>query len=173
MSHAPAGTGYGGAIWWRIATIGSGPDGPAGIEVTLGGDLDENVTFVELAPLLRGRVIFDLAEVRRINSCGVREWVMFHRDLVPASVTAVEFRACSPAVVAQLNTIANFRGRARVRSFLAPYVCEQCEIEEQRLVEVAHDPGRTALPAFPCPRCDAKMTLDDLPDRYLSFLREE
>ncbi len=88
--------------------------------ITLGGDIDENASFVELAPRLRGHVVFDLSGVRRINSCGVREWVTFHRDLVPASVTSLEFRACSPQVVAQLNSIANFRGRASVRSFIEP-----------------------------------------------------
>ena len=170
-----AGTSYGGALWWRTAPAASDGAEPGEIDlvVTLGGDVDENASFVELAPSLRGRVAFDLSAVRRINSCGVREWVTFHRDLVPAAVTALEFRACSPPVVAQLNTIANFRGRARVRSFLAPFVCDRCGREAERLVEVAEVPTETRLPDVICDRCAAPMAFDDLPDRYLSFLREE
>lgn len=172
-----AGTGYGGALWWRIESGRTDADSDAGADadllVVLGGDVDENASFVELAPQLRGRVAFDLAAVRRINSCGVREWVIFHRDLVPGSVTSVEFRACSPPVVSQLNTIANFRGRARVSSFFAPFVCERCGREEERLVCVAERPTETRLPEVACPRCAAPMEFDDLADRYLSFLREE
>jgi hypothetical protein len=163
----PSGTGHDGAMWWRLREL----DGGA-IEVTLGGDLDENASFEALAPRLRGRVHFDLSGVRRVNSCGVREWVTFHRDLVPASVSQLELRACSPAVVAQLSTISNFRGRARVASFLAPFACDDCNLEEHCLVEVADDPIATRLPSPACPRCGRAMAFDDLPDRYLSFLRE-
>lgn len=176
----PAGTGYGGAMWWRASgaegseTRGDGYGREeATMVVALGGDLDENASFVELAPRLRGRVVFDLSAVRRINSCGVREWVTFHRDLVPAAVTSLEFRACSPPVVAQLNTIANFRGRARVSSFMAPFVCERCGREVERLVDVATAPTETCLPEVPCPGCGVPMEFDDLAERYLSFLREE
>jgi hypothetical protein len=39
------------------------------------GEIDENADFAELRRRLKGPVVFHLAEVRRINSCGVREWV--------------------------------------------------------------------------------------------------
>ena len=168
-SRGGAGATLGPAMWWRTDPT---PGAPDDVLVRLGGDLDENATFVDLASRLRGHVVFDLSEVRRINSCGVREWVMFQRDLVPASVT-VELQACSPTVVAQLNAIANFRGRAQVRSFLAPYFCESCKLEEERLVVVADDPLHTELPPVLCSRCSAPMTFDELPERYLSFLREQ
>lgn len=170
---APNSTGFGSTLWWRVlpASVPPGAGGRPTLWVEMGGDLDENASFVELAGQLSGRVVFDLAQVRRINSCGAREWVTFQRDLVPPSVT-LELCACSPSVVAQLNTIANFRGRARVSSFLAPYLCERCNHEEQLLVPVAPDPRRTVLPAPRCPRCQAQMTFDDLPDRYLGFLLE-
>ena len=150
-------------------------ESPGSLLVTFAGDVDENADFSALRPRLRGPVLFDLADVRRINSCGVREWVNFHRELselADASSLSLEYLSCSPAVVAQLNTISNFRGPARVRSFLVPYVCEGCNGEEIRQVEVASHPPSTALPDFPCVRCGARLVLDDLPDRYLSFLRE-
>src|SRR5579883_1127789 len=117
-------------LWYRI------DERDDAIEVALGGDLDEHADFAELRARLRGRVVLVLAEVRRINSCGVREWVNFLRELPPA-VSSVELVACSPAVVNQLSTISNFRGGASVRSLLAPYVCERCDVEETRLVELA------------------------------------
>jgi len=137
------------------------------------GEIDENADFAELRRRLRGVVVFHLAEVRRINSCGVREWVNFVRDL--PGVTELTFTHCSPAIVTQLNMIYNFRGAATVRSFFAPYVCESCGHEEEKLLDVQSQfPGNTvgAIPAFQCEQCSMPMEFDDLPERYLSFLTE-
>ena len=102
----------------------------------------------------------------------MREWVNFVREL-PA-VRTLFFARCSPVVVLQLNTIYNFRGRARVSSFMAPYVCEACHGDEYKLLDVAeHFPDRRAhVPAFRCKRCGGVMVFDELPERYLSFLSE-
>lgn len=108
--------------------------------------------------------------MRRINSCGVREWVNFVRDL--PHVTDLSFSHCSPAIVTQLNMIYNFRGNARIRSFYAPYVCEKCGQEEEKLVDVSAQGGGQVIPSFACSQCGATMEFDDLPERYLSFLAE-
>ena len=50
-------------------------------------EVDENADFTELRRSLKGAVVFKLGEVRRINSCGVREWVNFVRDRLFADVT--------------------------------------------------------------------------------------
>lgn len=139
------------------------------------GEIDENADFTELKKRLRGPVVFHLAEIRRINSCGVREWVNFVRDL-PA-VTELTFSHCSPAIVTQLNMIFNFRGNAKVRSFYAPYVCESCGHEEDKLLDVQSQlqglaGGKFRAPDFVCDQCGAAMDFDDLPERYLSFLNE-
>ena len=97
------------------------------------GEIDENADFADLRRRLRGPVAFQLGEVRRINSCGVREWVNFVRDL--PHVTDLSFSHCSPAIVTQLNMIYNFRGRAKIRSFYAPYVCDACGREEEQLID--------------------------------------
>lgn len=153
------------ALSWRIK------ERPGLTTVEFVGEIDENADFVELRRRLRGAVAFQLAEVRRINSCGVREWVNFVRDL--PHVTELSFSHCSPAIVTQLNMIYNFRGSARIRSFYAPYVCEACGHEEEKLVDVSAAPtGKLDLPSFACSQCGAVMEFDDLPERYLSFLAE-
>src|ERR1700761_3070041 len=142
------------------------------LHVELRGEIDENADFSELRQTLRGDVELGLEGVTRINSCGVREWVNFVRGL--NEVRTLWFVRCSPPVVLQLNTIFNFRGRARVRSFLAPYVCEACHADEYKLLDVdEHFPDRRAhVPAFRCRRCGGVMVFDELPERYLSFLAE-
>jgi anti-anti-sigma regulatory factor len=154
------------ALSWRIK------ERPGATVVEFHGEIDENADFTELKRRLRGPLIFHLGEVRRINSCGVREWVNFIRDLNADS--ELTFVACSPAIVTQLNMIYNFRGHAKVRSFLAPYVCLECEREEEKLLDVAtHFSGRARVPPeFSCEKCSGTMEFDDLPERYLSFLSD-
>jgi hypothetical protein len=158
------------ALSWRIK------ERPGFTTVEFFGEIDENADFAELRRRLKGAVVFHLAEVRRINSCGVREWVNFVRDL--PSVTELTFTHCSPAIVTQLNMIFNFRGQAKVRSFYAPYICESCNHEEEKLLDVqsqfpSGQPGALGrVPNFSCESCSEPMEFDDLPERYLSFLTE-
>jgi hypothetical protein len=152
-------------------TITRAPDATT---VVFRGEVDENVDFAALPRELDGRVIFHLQDVNRINSCGVREWINFVREL--SGVTDLVFSHCSTTVVNQLNMIYNFRGDATVRSFYLPYVCESCDHEDERLVEVASElPNgyRGSIPEHECSRCHAKMVIDEIPERYLSFLSDE
>ncbi|WP_428267836.1 hypothetical protein [Haliangium sp.] len=149
----------------------------AGIMVEFFGEIDENVDFSALRRQLEGSVTFHLGAIRRINSCGVREWVNFVRDL--PRVTSLTFTHCSPAIVTQLNMIYNFRGNADIESFYAPYVCDNCNAEVDKLLEVEaqfprNGQGRAVheMPSFTCQRCQQPMEFDDLPERYLSFLME-
>ncbi|GAB4557602.1 MAG: hypothetical protein Tsb0020_01880 [Haliangiales bacterium] len=146
---------------------------PEGTVVEFFGEIDENADFADLRRQLRGAVIFHLEGIRRINSCGVREWVNFVRDL--PDVTELTFTRCSPAIVTQLNMIYNFRGAAQIRSFYAPYVCDHCTAEEDKLLDVKTQfPGGSIsdVPSFTCSRCQHPMEFDDLPERYLAFLME-
>ena len=155
------------SLTWRIEEV------EGGTKVALAGEIDEHADFGPLRAELRGDVELDLGGIRRINSCGVREWVNFVRDVPHAS--SLTFRACSTAFVTQLNMIFNFRGPATIRSFYAPYVCDACGREEEQLIDVpsqAGAAGRPSLPTFACPDCGATMEFDDLPERYLSFLAE-
>jgi len=167
-SHTPSVTGVGEALAWTLE------ESLGGQHVQIRGEINENADFTELRKVLRGEVVFDLEGVTRINSCGVREWVNFVRSL--DGVQGLRFRRCSPTVVLQLNTIYNFRGPARVSSFLAPYVCEVCHVDEYRELEVEeHFPDRLVVhvPSFRCERCGGVLVFDELPERYLSFLAEE
>ena len=63
--------------------------------VDFAGEIDENTDFSELSGQLNGSVVFNLQQVKRINSCGVREWVNFIRNL--PGVTELTFTKCDPA----------------------------------------------------------------------------
>jgi hypothetical protein len=116
-------------------------------------------------------VVLDLARVQRLNSAGVREWIVFVRAL-GERVVELEIVRASPAVVRQLSMVRNTRGRAKVRSIGLPYLCESCD--DDSVVDCWVDGGDVALPASPppCPACGAAMVFDDVVDAYLGFLRD-
>lgn len=148
---------------WEVAEAGGTT------RVTFRGRFDELTDFEPLRDRLRGRVELHLGAVTRINSTGVRSWVDFVHAL-PA-VSELTLWDCPPAVVTQLNSIDNFRGPARVVSLLAPYSCESCGAEKLQPIDVTGRRSGDPLPRFHCAACGAPMVFEDLPERYLAFLK--
>jgi CheY-like chemotaxis protein len=144
---------------------------PDRIRVVIKGDITEASGLASLAPLLVGRVDFDLAQVGYINSLGVRDWIRFLRSV---NSQGYELHACSVPFVLQASMIPPMIGRGVVVSFFAPYYCERCDHHEDKLLQSAailaagYEP-----PVLPCPSCSGTMELDDIPERYLAFLRPE
>ena len=150
--------------------------------VKLQGVIDEDNTLARTTKKLAGRtVVLDLAEIKRINSCGVRDWVNWLSDLHTKGKTIILMR-CSPCIVTQLNLVNNFVGSAMVRNFFAPYYCTHCDLEVLCLLQVedfagqttptAPKPGDPRAPRVECPRrtpqCD--LEFDDIEAAYFAFL---
>lgn len=137
--------------------------------VVIKGDITEASSLSTLVPLLVGRVDFDLSQVAYINSLGVRDWIRFLRS---ANIQGYEFHACSVPFVLQAAMIPPMLGRGTVVSFFAPYYCDSCDHQEDRLLQSAAIlAAGYAPPVFQCPSCGGTLSLDDLPERYLAFLR--
>ena len=137
--------------------------------VVLSGAITEDADLRALASLDgAGALSFDLAGVDQINSCGVREWIHFVRRLAEAD-RSFEMVHCSPAIVRQLNTIANFRGTGRVRSVMLPYYCASCRGEVLRPMDLTPGASREIVDELPCPTCGGTMEFDDRPSTYVSF----
>jgi ABC-type transporter Mla MlaB component len=155
------------SITWRIK------DRPDMTMVELVGELTEASELAPLLARLKGKVMLNLAAVRRVNSTGVREWMNFVREMTKAH--EVTLTHCSSAIVTQLNMIYNFRGGATVRSFMAPYLCPKCDTEEDKLIDVRqHFPhgDYAQVPRFTCDVCHSALEFDEVVDTYLGFLRE-
>jgi CheY-like chemotaxis protein len=139
--------------------------------VVIKGDITEATSFADLMPIMVGRVDFDLSQVTYMNSLGVRAWVQFLKD---APIQGYELHACSVPFIVQAALSDAVLGRGTVTSFFAPYVCEKCNHEEERLLQSATVlASELQPPTFNCPSCAGDLVLDDLPHRYLAFLHLE
>jgi anti-anti-sigma regulatory factor len=142
--------------------------------VKLAGVVDEDNELSDLIERIgHGTCVIDLAEVERINSCGVRDWVNWLSKIETneAEVVLVE---CSPAIVAQINLVNNFTGTGVVKSFYVPYFCPECDEEKVLLCETADmGPPPHEPPTCRCDECDLVMDFDDMPDSYFAFLANQ
>ena len=138
------------------------------------GVLDEHNRLGELSEKVgAGTALLNLSGIERMNSTGVRDWMMWIEALRAKGSRPV-LVACSPVVVDQLNRIKNFAGSAVVKSFHVPYVCPGCEAEKKLLVHVSDmgAPPYTA-PACACDACGRDMQLAADPQSYFAFLAEQ
>jgi len=137
----------------------------------LTGVINEDNALDERLTATRGKgVLIDLANIERINSCGVRDWIRFAQRLEAAG-NALYLLRCSPVVVAQLNMVRNFCGeKGQVVSFQAPYFCPNCD-EERTETFPATNVGAGTSPDAICPVCKSQMEFDDLPDLYFAFAK--
>ena len=136
--------------------------------VVLKGDFTEATRFDELLPSMVGRIDFDLAQVTYMNSIGVRAWCQFLRA---APIQGYELHACSVPFVLQASLVPDVIGRGTITSFFAPYHCQQCDHQEERLLQTAAVlAAALEPPTFACPQCGGELRFDDLPERFFAFL---
>jgi DNA-binding response OmpR family regulator len=139
--------------------------------VVLKGDFTEATRFDDLLPAMVGRVDFDLAQVTYMNSIGVRAWCQFLRA---APIQGYELHACSVPFVLQASLVPDVIGRGTITSFFAPYHCDRCDHQEEKLLQTAAVLASALLPpVFKCPQCNAELAFDDLPERYFAFLARD
>ena len=94
---------------------------------------DTEVHLARVAAQLGKNVIFNFRQVEYVNSCGVRSWINFLRDIQEGR--EVIFEECTPEIVSQINMIPNFRGKAHIKSVYASYACDNCENQAWELFE--------------------------------------
>jgi CheY-like chemotaxis protein len=143
------------------------------MRVYLQGAFNETTDFASLAGLVAPRLDFDAAGLRYINSHGAHRWTSFLEGL--GGVEEYTFSRCSQAFTTQACLFANFLGRGRVLSFLAPYRCEQCDRDEIRLLQTAAvvaEGDAHVPPRFRCRECGGSLVFDDMPARFLAFLQK-
>lgn len=134
--------------------------------VRLNGTIDESFDPHALHTEAKGqKVILNLAGISRLTSFGVREWTNAMRELC-SNIESVFFVEVSPAIVTQLNLVANFAGDAQVLSVQAPFYCD---CGNETVVSMDLRGGTATLPEIQCSQCNQMMEFDEDPDSYFMF----
>ena len=142
--------------------------------VNFDGDIDAEaeVHLGQLLSKINDKIVFNFKAVSSINSCGVRSWINFLRE-VEAKQPEILFEHCTPEVVMQINMIPSFKGSAKVVSVYGNFICDECGTEKEELfTEGANLPSgqNIELDALECPKCGAEMELEEMEDEFFAFL---
>jgi hypothetical protein len=139
--------------------------------VAIAGSFTETASFHDLARAVARleEVELDLFGLHHINSVGRVEW---NRFLVGLSPRRVRFVRCSMEFCNHALTGTDLVETGTIESFVAPYVCPSCAVEEERLIQTVLVPRRpaAAAPRLPCRRCRGPLQFDEIPERYFAFL---
>jgi ABC-type transporter Mla MlaB component len=137
------------------------------------GSVDEDFDGKKLAATVKAQtLVLDLADIKKISSFGIREWVDFIHT-AEKNTQDVVLLECAPKVVDQLNMVANFAGSGKVFSFYAPYRCDYCDSDSYLLMQVDRDwevIKSMKPPERPCASCGEPEYFDEDPTTYFSFI---
>lgn len=144
-------------------------EGNEDVTYTFAGDVDENFLHDQIPRITKDVIIFQLADVRNFNSCGIREWIYFIKDM--STCGQMTFKACSVAVIDQINLVPDSIGTGQIESLYAPYYCE-CQGEVNRLIDVrgSYDLlSKKLAPELDCDKCGKPLEFDALEESYFLF----
>ena len=133
------------------------------------GDVDENFQHSKVTRVKKDKLILELGGIRLFNSCGIREWIYFMRDM--AEHGSLIFRECSVAMIDQINLVPDSLSGGVIESLYAPYFCE-CRGEVNKLIRVSdfrESLTNKVAPNFPCKKCGKDLEFDALEESYFLF----
>ena len=136
-------------------------------EITMIGGINENFDHLGLPEVTTSKVIFNLQNLKQINSIGIRNFFLF-KDKIPKG-TSIIYDLCPPIFIYQLNMVFGLMDdRTTVRSFYAPYFSEDLNLEKLILLT----PDQIQNLTVPTINDDGGLwEFDGLPEKYLSFLK--
>lgn len=99
------------------------------------GSIDEDVQFPNVDFSDVQSLVFDLNQIKSINSVGIREWLNWIKPI--AAKFPIQMINCPKSMVFQFNMVEGFLPKnAQVKSLYVPFYCEKCDREENLLFKV-------------------------------------
>jgi anti-anti-sigma regulatory factor len=137
-------------------------------KVFLRGNVDEDADF-EAIKKIAGTITINFRDVKSINSCGIRSWVNFLKDIAGRQVV---YEECPPIIVRQMNMVPSFLGAAKVVSVYVPYVSD--ETDEEKLILFTAEKFTSS--GFSVPETikeeSGELELDGNPQQYFAFTKK-
>jgi CheY-like chemotaxis protein len=131
----------------------------------------------DLKPLavLRGEIDYRMRDLQRLGADGVQVWLEYVRHVAaPAGPQRVRLLECPVWFVQQAGIIPNLTEGQELVSLYAPYGCDACGIDEDRLLDVARDlegGRRRHAPELRCTLCQQPVQLSEPADSYFALFR--
>ncbi|MFW7377777.1 MAG: hypothetical protein ACOH5I_03070 [Oligoflexus sp.] len=139
--------------------------------IRLEGGLDETAgpILAELQAIQSGKVIINFANIKYVNSLGIRHWINFISLFQEGK--EVIFEGCTQDLMMQINMLPAFQGECKVASFSLLYECESCGHEGTTLLSC--EDGRTELSRqiqeMCCEQCQEQVEADEDLESILLF----
>lgn len=139
------------------------------IYVSIEGIIDEDADFEKIKSLHMKKFIFDFNKLTMINSCGIREWIKYIREVEGSDVYYIN---CPQIVIEQVNMVHGFiRKGIIVESFYAPYYCVSCDVAKKILLK-SSEVTNLKSPVEHCDTCKNILEFDAIEKQYFSFLNQ-
>lgn len=134
------------------------------------GSIDEDSVFTELTDLEKVKHYeFNFDKVEMINSCGVREWTSFVKEL--GEDCHIVYKNCRQIIIEQINMVHGFiPSNASIETFYAPYYCEELD-KEYKILLSAKDIKDKKAPDVKCPDGEYQMEFDAIEGQYFNFIK--
>ncbi|WP_374033821.1 hypothetical protein ACES2I_14355 [Bdellovibrio bacteriovorus] len=150
------------------------------IEIALEGPISEKTALFELNIQNYKEIKLNMSKVTFINSIGVKNWILW-TCRVPADAK-LSLEECPFVIVNQVNIVHGFLPKnARVISFHAPFLCEDCSHEHViKLSENVHykyagdqeGPSLHLPSENKCSRCSAVLEPDFIVEKTFGFIKK-
>lgn len=138
----------------------------------LTGQINEFADFTDLLAAPEATIILDLSGIQRINSYGIKKWILLLNQLAGKTVI---LQNCPICFVEQISLVPGMLGHGVVNNFFLPYWCPQCE--KECAVAVSYDETRktgfldTLEGSLKCEACEQNLTFYDDIEIFFDFLR--
>ncbi len=135
----------------------------------ISGQIDEDADLGSMTVDGKTKVIFNLNDVTMINSCGIRDWVEFQKNIDDA--TEIVYRNCPQVIIEQLNIIKGFiKSGGVVESFYAPYYDEKNDKE----IKILLTPSEVVDGKAPVKKNEdgEELDFDEIELQYFNFLKK-
>jgi hypothetical protein len=138
--------------------------------LTLSDVVDDTFDLDSHVPGLKNEIFVLCSNVKRINSTGVKKWIMFFQKMTAAG-KKVYYVQLSPVLVEQFNLISNFGAGGTVVSIEIPFQCTACG-KQSNIVKTKEELQGVRLEKakWPCKNCGKPaLEFDDIEEEYLKF----
>lgn len=138
--------------------------------VQMAGTIDEDVDFSRFNLTGNTAIEMELANVKSINSCGIREWIKW---IGTAGNAAIVFNNCPKVIVDQINMVDGFLPTTgKVNSFFVPYYNDDAGSEKNVLFRYGSEFSENGVqpPAAVKDDDGNEMEMDVIESKYFKFL---